>query len=215
MTSTCHRCNHVLGSLIDRAFVDSMFGRFGSFRLSTEGSNGVKGFRKYRNVRLTSGEHHDRAIWIDGEKNAELAELVAGATEFEVRMQIPDSRAATLGELKSLYLACCVIAGEILSGETSERARADLIAVRDNPNELANRDLVDVGQWVRHIQPFGAEVIRPLSEPIHQAVVVRGGRLIPAVGWLNYTCEAPFTDCPALASTLEVGRRMVELGLKS
>jgi HNH endonuclease len=33
MTSTCDRCNNELGASIDRPFVDSMFGRLGSFKL--------------------------------------------------------------------------------------------------------------------------------------------------------------------------------------
>jgi hypothetical protein len=214
ITSTCDRCNNELGSSIDRPFVDSMFGRFGSFKLSTEASNGVNGFRTYRNVRLAAGKDHDRAVWIDGKKNSDLAELLAGATQFEARMQIPEPQAVGLGELKSLYLACCVIAGEILSGDTAERVRADLVAVRDNRGELADRDVVDVAQWVRHIQPFEAEVIKPESRPIHQAVVARDGCLIPAVGGPDYTCEAPFGDSPALSARLEAGLRFVERELQ-
>lgn len=214
MTSTCDRCNNQLGSLIDRPFVDSMFGRFGSFKLSTEGSNGVKGFRSYRNVRLAGGKDHERAVWIDGEKNSGLAQLLAGATRFEAEMKIPDPKAVVLGELKNLYLACCVIAGEILSGETAERLRADLVAVRDNRAELVDRDLVDISEWVRHIKPFDAEATKPESRPIHQAVVAREGRLIPAVGWRNYTCESPFVDSPTLSARLEEGLRFVDRELQ-
>jgi hypothetical protein len=213
MTSTCDRCNNDLGSSIDRPFVDSMFGRFGRFKLSTEGSNAVKGFRTYRNVRLAAGKGHERAVWIDGEKNSDLAPLLAGATQFEVKMQVPDSKAAGLGELKSLYLACCVIAGEILSGETAERVRADLVAARDNRAGITDLDVVDPTQWVRHIRPFDAEVTKPESRPIHQAVVARDGGLIPAVGWPNYTCESPFGDSRTLLARLEAGLRFVERGL--
>lgn len=209
MTSTCDRCNHELGSLVDRPFVDSMFGRFGNFKLSTEASNGVKGFRSYRNVRLAGGRDHDRAVWIDGEKNSDLAQLLAGATQFEAKMQIPDPKAVGLGELKNLYLACCVIAGEILSGETAERVRTDLVAVRDNRTELADGDVVDVTQWVRHVQPFEAEVTKPGSRPIYQAAVARDGRLIPAAGWRNYTCESPFSDSLALSARLAERLRFV------
>lgn len=214
MTSTCDRCNNELGSSIDRPFVESMFGRFESFKLSTEASNGVKGFRTYRNVRLAGGRDHERAVWIDGEKNSDLAQLLAGATQFEAKMQNPDPKAAGLGELKSLYLACCVIAGEILSGETAERVRADLVAVRDNRGELADRGVVDVAQWVRHVEPFGAEVTKPESRPIHQAVVARDGRLISAVGWRNYICESPFGDSSALSARLEAGLRFIERELQ-
>jgi hypothetical protein len=214
ITSTCDRCNNELGSSIDRPFVDSMFGRFEGFKVSTEASNAVQGFRTYRNVRLAAGKDHERGVWIDGEKNSEMAQLLAGATQFEAKMQILDPKAVGLGELKSLYLACCVIAGQILSGETADRVRADLVAVRDNRGELADRDLVDVAQWVRHIQPFEAELTKPESRPIHQAVVARDGRLIPAVGWLNYTCEAPFGDSPVLSARLEAGPRFVERELQ-
>lgn len=110
ITLTCDRCNNELGSSIDKPFVDSMFGRFGSFKLSTEASNAVKGFRTYRNVRLAAGKDHERAVWIDGEKNSDLAQLLAGATQFEAKLQILNPKAVGLGELKSLYLACCVIA---------------------------------------------------------------------------------------------------------
>jgi hypothetical protein len=191
-----------------------MYGRFGSFKLSTEASNGVKGFRTYRNVRLASGKDRERAVWIDGERNSDLAQLLAGATQFEAKMQNPDPKAVGLGELKSLYLACCVIAGEILSGESAERVRADLVAVRDNRGGLPDRDVVDVAQWVRHVEPFEPEVTKPESRPIHQAVVAREGRLISAVGWRNYTCEAPFSDSPALAVLLEKGLRLVERELQ-
>lgn len=214
MTSTCDRCNNELGSSIDRPFVDSMFGRFRSFKLSTEASNGVKGFRTYRNVRLRAGKDHERAVWIDGEKNPGRSRLLAGATQFEAKMQAPDPKAVALGELKSLYLACCVVAGEILSGETAERVRADLVAARDDRSELAGLDLVDVSQWTRHIQPFEAEVSKPESLPIHQAVVARDKCLLPAVGWSNYTCEAPFPDSPALSARLEAGRRFIETELE-
>jgi hypothetical protein len=165
-------------------------------------------------VRLAGGKDHERAIWIDGEKNYDLAQLLAGATQFEAKMKIPEPKAVGLGELKNLYLACCVIAGEILSGETAERLRADLVAVRDNRAELADRDVVDVTQWVRHVQPFEAEMTRPESRPIHQAVVAREGCLIPAVGWRNYTCESPFSDSPALSARLEEGLRFVERELQ-
>jgi hypothetical protein len=219
MTATCDRCNHELGSSIDAPFVDSMFGRFGDFKLSTEKSNGVKGFRKYRNVRIASGKDLEQAVWIDGERNSEMAQLMSGATQFEFRAKVPDPKAAGLGELKNLYLACCVIAGEILTGETAERVRADLVSVRDKRAELSDREVVDVAQWVRHVQPFDAEVTKPESCPIHQAVVVRGGRLIPAVGWHNYTCESPFSespfsDSPALSALLDEGVRFVESELQ-
>ncbi|MGD9702814.1 MAG: HNH endonuclease [Ilumatobacteraceae bacterium] len=214
VTSTCVRCNNELGSSIDRPFVDSMFGKFGSFKLSTEASNGVQGFRTYRNVRIARGKDHERAVWIDGERNSDLRPLLGGATQFEAKMQIPDPKAVGLGELKSLYLACCVVAGEILSGETADRLRADLVAVRDNRAELADRDVVDVTQWVRYVQPFEVEITRPESLPVHQAVVARGGRLIPAVGWLNYTCESPFSDSPELSARLDKGLHFVERQLE-
>lgn len=214
MTSTCERCNNELGSSIDRPFVDSMFGRFSSFKLSTETSNTIKGFRAYRNVRLAAGKDHELAVWIDGDRNSRLSPLWAGATQFEARMQTVDARAAGLGELKSLYLACCVIAGEILSGETAERVRSDLVAVRDNRDEIEDRDVVDVTQWTRHIQPFEADVAKPESRPIHQAVVSRDGDLIPAVGWRNYSCEVPFDDSPELCARLEAGLQFVQRGLR-
>lgn len=212
MTSTCVPCNNELGSSIDAPFVDSMFGRFRSFKLSTEDSNGVLGYRTYRNVRLAAGESHEQAVWIDGRKNSR--QFLAGATRFEVKMQPPDPKAVGLGELKSLYLACCVIANAILSGETAERVRQDLIAVRDDRAGLANRDVFDVSQWTRHIRPFEANVRKPESLPIHQAVVARDGCLIPAVGWHSYTCESPFADSPELSATLEVGLRYVEQALQ-
>ena len=93
--------------------------------------------------------------------------------------------------------------------------RADLVAVRDNRGELADRDVVDVALWVRHIQPFEAEVSRAEPRPVHQAVVARDGCLIPAVGWPGYTCEAPFVDSPALSARLEAGLRFVDEGLQS
>jgi hypothetical protein len=108
-----------------------------------------------------------------------------------------------------------VIAGEILSGETAERVRKDLVAIRDNPSQLADRDVVDVTRWIRHIDPFDAEVTRPGSLPIYQAVVARDHRLIPAVAWRNYTCESPFDNSPELAAQLEAGRRFVERGLNA
>lgn len=191
-----------------------MFGRFESFKLSTEVSNGVQGFRKYRNVRVARGTDHERAVWIDGEKNSDLAQLLSGATQFEAKMKIPDPKAVGLGELKSLYLACCVIAGEILSGETAERVRADLVAVRDDRGVLADRDVVNIEQWVRHVDPFEAEAAKPESRPIHQAVVAREERLISAVGWRNYTCESPFSDSPALSAQLTAGLRFFERGLQ-
>jgi hypothetical protein len=215
LTSTCDRCNHKLGSLIDKPLVDSMFGTFHSFKLSTEPSNGVPGFRTYRNVRLARGNGHELAIWIDGVKNANQAELIEAATGFETKMLLPDPKAVHLGELKSLYLASCVIAGEILSGETAERVRKDLVAIRDNPSQLADRDVVDVTRWIRHIDPFDAEVTRPGSLPIYQALVARDHRLIPAVAWRNYTCESPFDDSPELAAQLEAGRSFVERGLNA
>jgi hypothetical protein len=55
---------------------------------------------------------------------------------------------------------------------------------------------------------------KPESRPIHQAVVARDGCLIPAVGWPNYTCEAPFGDAPALSARLEAGLRFVERELQ-
>ena len=61
-------------------------------------------------MRLAGGKDHERAIWIDGERNLDLAQLLAGATQFEAKMRIPDPKAVGLGELKNLYLACCVIA---------------------------------------------------------------------------------------------------------
>ena len=79
-----------------------------------------------------------------------MNQLVSEATQFEVRMKIPNPKAVGLGEMKSLYLACCVIAGEILSGDTAERVRADLVAVRDNRAELAVRNVVDVASEPPH-----------------------------------------------------------------
>lgn len=184
-----------------------MFGRFASFKLSTEASNGVKGFRRYRNVRLAGGRGHERAVWIDGEKNLVPGKLLDGATDFEAKMTLPDPKAVALGELKNLYLACCVVAGEVLSGATAERARADLVAVRDNRREIAVRDFVDVEQWARYVKPFDAEMAEPDSQPIHQAVVKRGQLLVSAVGWRNYTCESPFSDSPALTARLADGLR--------
>lgn len=213
MTSTCATCNHELGSSIDAPFVDSMFGRFRSFKLSTEDSNGVMGFRRYRNVRFGPGEEYEKAVWIDGDKNSNMH--LAGATEFEFKAQAPDPTAVNLGELKSLYLACCVIAGEVISGETAERVRADLVAVRDDRDALAHLELVDVAQWTRHIRPFEAEVRKPEPQPILQGVVARDECLIPAVGWESYTCEEPFQDSPELSATLEVGVRLVEQALQA
>lgn len=215
LTSTCGPCNHKLGSLIDKPLVDSMFGRFKSFKLSTEASNGVPGLRTYRNVRLARGNGQELAIWIDGVKNAEQAKLLEGATEFESKMLLPDPKAVYLGELKNLYLACCVIAGEILSGETADRVRKDLVAIRDDASQLVDRDIVDVKRWIRHVDPFDAEVTRPGSLPVYQAVVAREHRLIPAVAWRNYTCESPFDDSPELAAQLEAGRRFVEGRLRA
>lgn len=213
MTSTCRRCNNELGSSIDRPFVDSMFGRFSSFKLSTEASNGILGFRTLRNVRLAGGKDHEHAMWIDGQRNQAARELWAGAERFEITARPPDPKAVALGELKSLYLACCVIAGEILSGATADRVRGDLVAVRDDRNALTDLDIFDVAQWVRHIQPYKAEVTRPESLSIHQAVVVRDGHLFPAVGWLHYVCESPFPDSAALSARLEEGLRFVEQDL--
>jgi hypothetical protein len=187
-----------------------MFGRFGSFKLSTEASNGVRGFRTYRNVRIASGKNHKEAVWIDGTKNSHLGQSIAGAGQFEVKIQIANPKATELGELKNLYLACCVITGEILSGETADRLRTDLVAVRDNKGALADLDVVDVAQWVRHIKQFDAEVATPEALSIHQAVVARDGLLIPAVAWRNYICESPFGDSPALSAQLEEGRRYIE-----
>lgn len=213
MTSTCNRCNNELGSSIDRPFVDSMFGRFSSFKLSTETSNGVLGFRTLRNVRLAGGKDHDRAVWVDGDKNPDMSQLWAGVKHFELEAKTPDPKAAALGELKNLYLACCVIAGEILSGGIAEHVRADLVAVRNDRDELKHRDILDVAQWVRHIQPYQADLTKPESQSIHQAVVARDGTLFPAVGWLNYICESPFPDSAALSARLDEGLRFVERGL--
>lgn len=210
MTSTCDRCNNKLGSLIDKPLVDSMFGRFASFKLSTEESNGVPGFRTYRNVRIARGEGHERAIWLDGEKNAKHHELLAGAGAFQAKIRLPDPKAVYLGELKNLYLAGCVIAGEILSGPTSERVREDLVAIRDNPALLEDRDTFDVTTWIRHTDPFTAEVRRPDSLPIYEAVVERNDRLIPAIAWRNYTCEEPFPDSPALTARLNEARQFLK-----
>lgn len=215
VTSTCSPCNNNLGSWIDRPLIDSMFGRFASFKLSTEASNGVQGFRTYKNVRLARGNGHDLAVWIDGTQKANRAELLAGATSFDTKAVLPDPKAFHLGELKSLYLASCVIAGEILSGETAERVRDDLVAVRDNRAELATRDIFDITQWNRWIIPFDADVTRPVSQPVYQAVVARNGRLIPAVAWCNFTCEEPFDDSPELAARLEEGCQFLDEGLRA
>lgn len=209
MTTTCTRCNNELGSSIDSPFVDSMFGRMRA-AVSTEDSNGVRGFRNHRNVRLAAGAGHELAVWVDGSKNSQSRELWEGASGFEMRMLPPEAKAVYLGELKSLYLACCVIAGEILSGETAERVRDDLVAVRDDRAEIATREVVDVCQWVRSVQPFDAEVTKPSPEPVRQLVIAREGRLIPAVGWLNYYCEEPFGDAPELVARFDAGVRFVE-----
>jgi hypothetical protein len=210
MTSTCSPCNNELGSSIDKPFVDSMFGRLATFSLSTEQSNGVKGFRKYRNVRIAPGQGHEAAVWIDGDRNAAQTDLWSGAKSFETRMKLPSSGAVNLGELKSLYLACCVIVGEILSGATAEKAREALVAVRDDRSLVDEVGMADVPQWVRHIRPFDAEVAKPDSQPIHQAVVIRDGQLIPAVGWIGYTCESPFEDSPELTRRLTQGVAFVQ-----
>jgi hypothetical protein len=107
-------------------------------------------------VRIASGKNHEKAaVWIDGTKNSRLVQSLEGAGHFETKMQIANSKATELGELKNLYLACGVIAGLQIEG-TQYRS-----------------------EQRRHLEPWGLPGVAELTRQIVKTRVM--GNFVPGI----------------------------------
>jgi hypothetical protein len=126
-TSTCQRCNNLLGTRVEADLTDWCFNTWRNVRVDNPE---VLGKRRIPALHYRQDETGKFALVATGPVEPAVSDmLAAGLIRLEVRP--PQPRRYRLAALKHSYLAACLQLGEIPNTAEAHRIRSDLVAARD------------------------------------------------------------------------------------
>jgi len=132
MTSTCHRCNSQLGSVLESALVDWWEDAFGSVSFSHDD---VAGRRRASRILIRQKDTGEPALVLHRGIDPAINSMLASGGRVEMRCSPPDEHRCRLAALKGAYLAACLLLRSIPETPEAKAVRAELTAVRDLPRK--------------------------------------------------------------------------------